>query len=172
MMITENLVYNGDPSKLPIKHDHLQVVIGDGLDGQQVSAALQGHDAILCSVGGSGLGETTLMSTVTKNLIEGMKEHGIDRIVYCASAGIHKELKGISGKMVTYVLRKVLVDHNRSYELLRDSQLRWTVARPMGLTSGTLVGSYLEFPNGEAPSGQKIARADVAQFMLKAVQDD
>ncbi|HIW34863.1 MAG TPA: SDR family oxidoreductase [Candidatus Paenibacillus intestinavium] len=161
-----------DPSKLGMEHAQLHIVQGDGLDKNSVITAMQDHDAVICTVGGKNLGTSTLMSSVTLHLIEGMKQHHIDRIVYCASAGIHNELKGIMGKLVTFMLRKVLADHTKAYESLVESKLRWTIARPMSLTNGPLLGSYNEVLNGEAPKGYNIARADVAAFMLKVVQDD
>ncbi|MCR8659857.1 NAD(P)-dependent oxidoreductase [Paenibacillus endoradicis] len=161
-----------DPSKLVMEHAHLHIVQGDGLDKNSVITAMEGHDAVICTVGGKNLGTTTLMSTVTKHLIEGMKQHNIDRIVYCASAGIHKELKGIMGKLITFVLRKVLADHTKVYESLVASKLHWTIARPMSLTNGPLLGSYNEVLHGGSPKGYSIARADVAVFMLKAVEDN
>jgi len=161
-----------DPSKLLVAHTHLHIVQGDGLDKDSLITALEGHDAVICTVGGKNLGASTLMSTVTNHLIEGMKQHNIDRIVYCASAGIHKELKGMMGKLITFLLRKVLADHTQAYESLVASKLRWTIARPMSLTNGPLLGSYNEVLNGGAPKGYSIARADVAAFMIKAVQDN
>ncbi|RLM60004.1 NAD(P)-dependent oxidoreductase, partial [Halorubrum sp. Atlit-9R] len=95
-----------------------------------------------------------LMSNITRNLINGMQKHKVQQIAYVASAGIHLELKGISGFLVTFILRKVLADHNRAYELLRNSGLQWTIARPMQLTTGTLTGSYRETNTGIAPAGQ------------------
>ncbi|URN95396.1 MAG: SDR family oxidoreductase [Candidatus Pristimantibacillus lignocellulolyticus] len=161
-----------DPSKVSVEHAHLQIVQGDGLDKNSVITAMQGHDAVICTIGGKNLGASTLMSTVTQHLIEGMKQHNIERIVYCASAGIHKELKGMMGKLAMFVLRKVLADHTKAYGSLVASKLRWTIARPMSLTNGPLVGTYSEVLHGGAPKGYNIARADVATFMLKAVQDN
>ncbi|MNZ51464.1 hypothetical protein D3C78_692790 [compost metagenome] len=163
-----------DSNRLPFQHAKLNIVQGDGLDRDAVIHAIKGHDAVACCVGGSGLGRTSLMSEIAKHLAEGMTKHELNRIVYVASAGIHKELKGIIGGLIGFALRHVLADHRKAYELLRDrdNQLSWTVARPMQLTYGPRTEVYRETLNGQAPQGQKISRADVAHFLLKALSNE
>jgi putative NADH-flavin reductase len=161
-----------DPEKLPLQHLKLTVVQGDGLDEQAVSSAIIGHHAVICCVGSRGLGATTLMSDIVRHIISGMVNNGIDRIIYVASAGIHKELKGIIGRLVGFTLRHVLADHHRAYELLRSSGLRYTIARPMQLSNGEQTGVYRESREGIPSRGQKISRADVAHFLLKALKDN
>lgn len=161
-----------DPAKLSLQHPHMTTVQGDGLDEKAVSHAIQGHDAVVCCVGNKGMGATTLMSDIMRNIISGMSKHGVNRIVYVVSAGIHKELKGLIGSAVSFVLRNVLADHRRAYELLQNSHLQWTLARPMQLTNGVQTSIYRETETGVAHGGQKISRADVAHFLLKALEDD
>ena len=161
-----------NPAKLLLQHQQLTIVQGDGLDEDAVSRAIQGHDAVVCCVGGRGMGATTLMSDITRHIISGMTKNGVTRIVYVASAGIHKELKGIMGGLVGFLLRHVLADHRRAYELLLNSDLQWTVARPMALTNGEQTSTYHESLIGIANRGQRISRADVSHFLLKALADD
>ena len=161
-----------NPEKLSQHHLNLTIVQGDGLDAHAVSSAINGHDAVVCCVGSRGMGATTLMSDITRHIISGMSTHRVDRIVYVASAGIHKELKGVIGGLVSFTLRHVLADHRRAFELLSGSRLRWTIARPMQLTNGEQTSSYRESKAGIARGGQKISRADVAHFLLKSLADD
>lgn len=161
-----------NPDKLSVQHLNLDVVQGDGLDEDAVSSAIKGHDAVICCVGNRGLGATTLMSEITRHIISGMTQNGLQRIGYVASAGIHKELKGISGSLVSFILRNVLADHRRAYDLLRESQLQWTIARPMQLTNGEMKSTYRESLTGIASQGQKISRSDVAHFLLKSLADE
>jgi hypothetical protein len=109
---------------------------------------------------------------MTGHMIAGMKQHGVTRICYVASAGIHHELKGITGKLIAFLLRNPLADHRRAYEQLRESGLAWTVARPMSLKDKPGTGQYREFPDGAAPTGTEIARADVAHFLLRTLEDE
>ncbi|MGF7047888.1 putative NADH-flavin reductase [Paenibacillus sp. DS2015] len=161
-----------NPDKISIQHPHLTLIQGDGLDNNAVSHAIQGQDAVVCCVGNRGMGKTTLMSDITRNLVQGMEQNGVTRIAYVGSAGIHKELQGIIGSIVGFMLRNPLADHRRSYEHLQNSSLQWTIARPMQLTNEARTGIYRESETGIASRGQKISRADVAHFLLKSLTED
>jgi len=77
------------------------------------------------------------LARVTDALVPALKANAISRVVYLASAGIDKEIPGIAGTVVTFMLRKPLRDHRAAVDLWR----------------------------------KQISRADVAQFMLNAVED-
>lgn len=161
-----------DSGKITLQDPLLTVVQGDGLEEEAVSKAIKGHDAIVCCVGSRGMGATTLMSDIVRHIISGMNKNGVNRIAYVASSGIHKELKGIMGGISALLLRNVLADHHRAYELLEKSGIEWTIARPMQLTNGELTNNYRESLTGIPSGGYKISRADVAHFLLKALSDD
>ena len=62
------------------------MVKGDVYNPEGVSSAIQGHDGVLAALGtGSNASATTLFSEGTRNIIGGMKEHGVRRIVICNS---------------------------------------------------------------------------------------
>lgn len=161
-----------DAAKLSLQHPLLTIVQGDGLDEQAVINAISGHDAVICTVGSRGMGATTLMSDILRHIIAGMEKANVNRIAYVASAGIHKELTGFIGGLAGLLLKNVLADHHRAYELLKNSGLNWTVARPMSLTNSELTGIYRETLTGIPSKGQKISRADVAHFLLKVITEN
>lgn len=161
-----------DTGKITLQNPLLSIVQGDGLDQEAVSNAIKGHDAVVCCVGSRGMGATTLMSDIVRHILSGMNKNGVNRIAYVASAGIHKELKGFMGGISAFLLRKVLEDHNRAYELLKNSSVQWTVARPMQLTNTELTSTYRESLSEIPNAGYKISREDVAHFLLKALSDD
>lgn len=155
------------PSKVELEHEHLHIIKGDGLDKASLVAAMKGHDAVICTVGNATMGKTELMSTIVHHLIVGMKQWGISKIVYCASAGIHKELPGLIGKAVMFVLRHVLADHARSYNLLESSSLEWTIVRPMSLTNEQNDKPYQVAGDKQPPKGMKVSRKAVAELMVQ-----
>lgn len=163
--------YVRDSNKLPIQHTSLTIIQGDGLDENAVQEAIKGHEAVISCIGSRGTGATTLMSDVTRHVIAGMQEHGVARISYVASAGIHSELKGVMGFLLSRILKNVLDDHRRAYELLAGSKLHWTVARPLQLTDGPWTGQYRQADAAIPKGGQKISRADTAHFLLTAVTE-
>lgn len=161
-----------NPAKMDVSHERLRIVQGDALDREAVSAAIAGHDAVVSCLGSSrGLKPSTELQEMTRSIVGGMREHGVGRIVYTASAGIHGEIPGLSGKLVMYLLRHVLADHRAAVEHIRQSGLTWTIVRPLGLTDRPLTGMYREAEDGVPPKSMSIPRADVAHFILKALRD-
>jgi uncharacterized protein YbjT (DUF2867 family) len=53
--------------------------------------------------------------------------------------------------------------------VLQESNLDWTIVRPPRLTNGPLTGSYRTALGQNLERGVVVSRADVAQFMLRAL---
>lgn len=160
------------PSKLETTHKNLAVEIGDAMQSADVKQAITSDvDAVISCLGANGLGKTTDLSTMTANILDAMSIHDVKRIVYMASAGINKEIPGVTGFVAGKLLQNVLADHRRAVDLLAASEAEWTVARPMGLTNDDRTGEYRKARSGIPKGGRRIARSDVADFMLHTVTD-
>lgn len=160
------------PTKLEVTHEKLNVIQGNAMEQSEVAAAIAGHDAVVSCLGSSqGMKKSTELQEMTNNIVTGMQEHDVKRIVYTASAGIHKELPGISGKLIMGMLKNTLADHRAAYEIIEAHGLNFTIVRPMGLTNGPLSEKYRESKIGVPEKSRSIPRADVAHFILKALRD-
>ncbi|KGP74074.1 NAD(P)-dependent oxidoreductase [Pontibacillus yanchengensis] len=160
------------PSKISLKHPNLTIQEGNARDEQAVWKGVEGQDAVISCLGTAGRKKSTNLSNSTANIINSMKGHGVERIAYMASAGIHKEIPGVTGIMAGIILRNVLADHKNAYLQLKDSNLKWTVARPLRLDNGPITREYRTSDEGVPSKGKKISRADVAHFLIKAVKED
>ena len=162
-----------NPAKLDgLTHDHLKITVGDATDVQAVAEAIAGHDVVVSCLGGKGLGKSTVLTTMTDAIVQGMKQHGLDRILYVASAGVHKEVPGFFGSLVQFMLRNVLVDHQGAIERMKDAGLSYTIARPLQLTDGPFTGVYRTAEQGVPRGGSRISRADVAHFLLERLKEE
>lgn len=160
------------PSKLDTQHANLTVVQGDALNQAEVSAAIAGHDAVVSCLGSSkGMKQSTDLREMTKHIVKGMQEQGVERIVYTASAGVHKELTGVMGQLMMLLLKNPLIDHRAAVEAIFKANLNYTIARPMGLTDKEFTGIYRESTTTTPSKSSTIPRADVAHFILKALGD-
>lgn len=160
------------PSKLELTHENLNVVQGDAFNPAEVSAAIAGHDAVVSCLGSSqGMKKSSELEEMVKNIVAGMQDHGVKRIVYTASAGIYQELPGVSGKLMMGMLKNALTDHRAAVDWIEAHGLTYTIVRPMGLTNGAFTGNYREAATGVPEKSKSIARADVAHFILKALND-
>lgn len=160
------------PEKLKTTHEKLTVIKGDAFNQEEVSAAIAGHDAVISCLGSSqGMKKSTELQDMVKNIVAGMQEHGVKRIVYTASAGIYNELPGISGKLMMGMLKNALTDHRAATDWIESHGLNYTIVRPMGLTNGPFSGQYREAAEGVPEKAKSISRADVAHFIIKSLND-
>lgn len=160
------------PTKLEVTHENLNIVKGNAFNQAEVAAAIAGHDAVVSCLGSSqGMKKSTELQEMAKNIVSGMQEHDVKRIVYTASAGIHQELSGVSGKLIMRMLKNTLTDHRAATDYIEAHGLNYTIVRPMGLTNRPLSGKYRESTTSLPKSSRSIPRADVAHFILKALSD-
>lgn len=165
-----------NPVKLEIKHPNLRIVQGDVMEMDSIERAMPGQDAVL-SVLGDGDKKSTLRSEGTRRIMESMKKAGITRFVSTSTLGI-RDTRTILPPLYTYflvpfILKHAFNDHARQEELIERSNLDWTIVRPAALTNGPLTGNYHHgFPVTQKGLKLKISRADVAEFILKQVNNN
>lgn len=160
------------PTKLEVSHENLHIVQGDAFNQAEVSASIADHDAVVSCLGSSkGMKKSTELQEMAKNIVIGMQEHNVKRIVYTASAGIHKELTGLSGKLVMGMLKNPLIDHRAAFDYIEAQGLNYTILRPMSLSNLPFTGEYRESTTSVPEKSRSIPRADVAHFILKALVD-
>lgn len=149
----------------------LEIIEGDVTDSLALTEALAGHDAVISCLG-TDLNDPDFLASVTDALVPAMKANDVTRILYLASAGIDKEIPGLAGTVVTFMLRKPLRDHRAAVDLWRNSSFDYTIVRPMQLTDGPRTSVYRTDIGGIPADGKQISRADVAQFMLNTVEEN
>jgi putative NADH-flavin reductase len=67
------------------------------------------------------------------------------------------------------VLRERYTDLALMEDVLRESELDWTIFRPPLLTNGKLTGAYRTAMGRNLKGGNVVSRADVAHAMLAAI---
>jgi len=136
-----------DPAKLTFENepisgnDRLRSVTGDVFEIAAVKQAVQGQDAVICSIGSMSLGKTTVRGEGTANIVKAMEEAHVDRLFVVSAMGVG------------------------------NSDLKWTILRPSGLTDGPMTGSYDIGKNIQAESSQ-ISAADVAHAIVKELDEN
>jgi putative NADH-flavin reductase len=165
------------PAKLDdILHNNLKTIEGDILDQDAVNAAIQGHDAVFCTIG-VGAERTTLREDGTRNIVQGMEEAGVQRLICQSTMGIGESRANL-GFLTKFVivpifLRHAFADHEHQEAVVKKSNLDWIIVHPPHLSDGPRTGQYRHgFPTTDTSIQGKISRADVADFMLKQLTDD
>jgi putative NADH-flavin reductase len=154
-------------------HPKLKVVRGDALDAKDVSQAIAGQDAVLSAIGVNRRSTVTVCAESTRNIISGMKEHGVRRFI-CLSAYGASETRdtALYSKVLRFFIGKRVEDKDRQEELLRACGLEWVSVRPPLLTNGARKGRYRVGFDIPIKLFSSVSRADVAEFMLRQLTND
>lgn len=167
-----------NPSRLDVSHPHLTVVQGDVLDTASVSAAMRGHDAVLCALGHKRfLGPSRILSDGTRNILAAMNEHGVTRLVAETSLGIGSSAGRMGVYYTLFVIPVILPfyfwDKTRQERLIAASAVDWVIVRPGALTNGAKTGRFRHGGRiGNFLWTVRVSRADVASFMLDQLESD
>lgn len=157
-----------------ISHERLSVFKGDLFNPADVDRAIAGQDAVLCVIGDGNKG--TVRSQGTKNIIAAMKNNGVKRLVCETTLGLgdSKGNLNLMWKILFGIfLRKAFKDHEMQEQHVFGSRLDYTIVRPSAFTDGDVTGAYkVGFDSRAKGLTLKIARADVADFILKQVNTD
>ena len=164
-----------NPQKLSTQSERLKIIQGDILDSDSVALAMAGQDAVCCTIGVKVPWiRVTVFSEGTKNLLQAMERSGVKRLVCVTGIGAG-DSKGHGGFLydsifLPFLLRTIYADKDRQESLIKASGVDWTIVRPGFLTNGPLTEHYRILTNMAGVTAGRISRADVAHFMLKALE--
>jgi putative NADH-flavin reductase len=153
-------------------------IIGDVLDLENVKRTVQGCDLVVSLFGHVKGSPEWLQTHGTENIIKAMEQNGISRIISLSGGGLpfpEKDKPKFPDKMIRFIMKvavpKVLNDAIRHAEVLKNSGLTWVIVRGPRLTDGPKKGNYRIGWVG-VDSGTSISRADLADFILKVVENE
>ena len=120
------------------------------------------------------LGPIHLFSKATQIVIDAMKKASVRRLICVTGFGAgdgRAKLGPLQAMFFELLLGRAYEDKDAQETLVKRSGLHWIIVRPVVLTNGPNTGRYkvLDYPK-DWRSGT-ISRADVADFLLKQVQD-
>ena len=157
----------GDPP-----HAHLEVIEGSVLDEDAVTAAVRERDAVLSCLGTRPWRHTDICAGGTRVIARAMAAAGVKRLIVLSSQGVGDSTLGALGRvMAALALRRAFRDKLQMEAELGGTALDWTVVRPGLLTNGAPRGAWRTAVDGSLV-GSRIARADVAAFMLQQLASD
>jgi putative NADH-flavin reductase len=159
--------------------ENLKIVQGEIFDPVAVAAAIEGNRAVLSALGARSLKRENVLSRALPNILAGMDEHYIHRIIVLGAAGAlypagkyqtgwYKLMIGIAKATL---LRNPFADQAVQERLLAESGMDFTIVRPPRLNNKSEAGEVRVLPDGLPSGGRQISRADVADFMLQQLTD-
>jgi putative NADH-flavin reductase len=162
------------PAGFPVTHDRLAVVDADVHDAPAVRRTIEGADVVLSALGVPFTRKPiTVYSEGADNIIAAMSCHGVKRLVVVSSSATEPHRHANGGFLLNRVLQPLVTatigkttyaDMRRMEDLVRGSDLEWTIMRPSGLFDAPGVTPY-ELHEEQAP-GIFTSRADLAASLL------
>ncbi len=140
----------------------VNVIQGDALNGDDVKRAMEGQDILLCSLEGD-------VRTMAENIVAALAETSVKRIIWITGMGIHHEIKGIRGKMLS-MLAKKRPDYIEAADKIAASDAITTLLRCPGIKDGDNE-TYFLTKEGEQPAGWNVDRAAIAKCMADMIED-
>jgi len=162
---------------ISVSNASLEKMRGNALKTEDVEAALVGVDVVIQTLG-VGLGDlfrpVHLFSDATRVLIAAMRSQGIKRLICVTGFGAGDSRASISCLQrlpFQIVFGRAYEDKSLQEQLIKESELDWTIARPGVLTSGPRTSRYRILSEASQWRNGIISRADVAEFLVRQIVD-
>ena len=161
-----------------LSNPNLEKIRGDALDGRDIAAAIDGMDVVIQALGVSSLGDlfrpVSLFSDATRLLVGAMEGQSVKRLIAVTGFGAGDSRASISLLQrlpFLMVFGRAYADKSVQEQLIKDSSLDWTIARPGVLTNGRRSGRYQILAEPSAWRNGIVSRADVADFLVRQIED-
>ncbi|MEU8650274.1 NAD(P)H-binding protein [Streptomyces sp. NPDC048737] len=157
----------------------LAVAVADATDPAAVDAAIDGTDAVLSVLGTpfSRRAVTTYSASATA-VTAALARHGVKRLLVVSSNMMDPHWRPTGAHFFNHVLdplvarrlgRTLHADMRRMEDVIRGTDLDWTLVRPSGLFDHSVVTDYLT--SETSADGVFTARADLAAAMLRELEE-
>ncbi|MFI1200447.1 NAD(P)-dependent oxidoreductase [Streptomyces sp. NPDC020883] len=174
------------PDGFPLSDPHLQTFRADVFDKAAVERAVAGQDAVISILGVPyGRQPVTVLSHGITHITDAMALHGVKRLATVTSRLLGAHANRSAGEKPLYerfMYRRVLYpifttlgrtlydDMVRMEQIVRATDLDWTIIRPSALFNTNVVSNY-HFGPPESP-GLYTSRIDLAHSLLREVTDN
>lgn len=166
-----------DPARIRVDDSaRLTLVTGDVLEPGPWQDAATGHHTLLSCLGSTDRKRpTTIYSRGTLNALAAMGSSPDRRLICISSAGLDiapdtpLPQKIVTRLVIQRIYRHGYDDMRRMETALHDQDVRWTIVRPPMLTDKSTTSDYRTAINRHLPNPRTIARADLAHYMLTAI---
>lgn len=165
------------PERFTLSHPKLTVIKGDVLDSVAVKSVVEHSDAVVSVFGHVKKSPPRVQTEGTKNIVKAMHQVGVSKIVSLSGGALpypKRDKPKVADHLIRFIMRTVAAnmvnDAIEHAKLLEKSGLQWVIVRAPRLLDAPRKNHYREGWVG-VNSSTSIARADLADFILKQVTD-
>ena len=166
------------PSKLGINNPALEIIKGDVLDKVSVDQTIKDTTIVMSLFGHVKGSPEWLQTNGTKNILASMEQYDVKKIISLSGGGLpftEKDEPKFIDKTIRLIMKltvpKILNDAIEHAKVLKSSDKKWIIVRGPRLTEGEEKSEYKVGWVG-VNAGTTISRKDLANFMLKQVEDN
>lgn len=165
--------FTRDAARVTAQHNRLQVVQGDVTDSAAYLPAVKDADAVVVALGAGRKGG--VREAGTRAVVAAMEQAGVGRLVCQSTLGVGSSRSDLNllWKYVMFgvLLRPAYADHVRQERVVEESSLDWTIVRPSAFVDESPGPVRHRFAGARSGLRMKIARADLAAFLLVQLAD-
>ena len=162
---------------ISLSNPKLEKMRGDALNSQDVETALNRVDVVIQTLGvslGSLVRPVHLFSEATQIMVAAMTAHRVNRLICVTGFGAgdsHSSISCLQRIPFQLVFGRAYQDKSLQERLIKESSLDWTIARPGVLTGGARTGRYKILEEASQWRNGTISRSDVADFLVRQIED-
>lgn len=163
------------PENFTLQHPLIEIVKGDARDFDAINNLIKGCSAVISKIG-QPVGEKSIFTDATNNIIQSMNAHGIKRYIAITGLNVdtpsdHKNEKVKAATDWMYQnYPKTTKDKQDEYEILVNSDLDWTLVRlPLIIPTSE---HFKTETNLTDCKGEQISAADLSEFLVSQIEDE
>jgi putative NADH-flavin reductase len=165
-----------DPRPMARTSDRLRLLTGGVTDdGPVLADAVRGQDAVISALGsGKSFKSHGVIAQGMPCIVRAMEDEGVRRLIFTSAFGVgetYRDVPLLPRLFIRLLLQDIYRDKEAGEAILRASGLDWTLVYPAGLVDAPATGRYRVGERLALRGFPRIARADVADFLLAQIED-
>ncbi len=141
----------------------MRIIEGDVTDTTRLAEAMREQDIVYANLTGE-------MDVMARSIIDVMDQTGVKRLIFVTSLGIYDEVPGRFGDWNRREIGAYLPPFRRAADLIKASDLDYTILRPAWLTDKDEV-AYETTTRSEPFKGTEVARKAVAAYVMTLLEN-
>lgn len=165
-----------NPEKLEEFKDKIEIIKGSVFESSSIEAAMEGAEAVLSTIGPptSGSFDPYQYEKAMKDIVRIMNKNGIKRYIHIGGAahkGGENEVWNFGRKLLRLFLtlfgKQILIAKHLEWEVLKSSDLDWTLIRPPKISNEAASGSISV--DEKNLNNLKVSVEDLTDFILQQI---
>lgn len=165
-----------NPEKLEEIKDKIEIITGSVFESSSLEAAIEGAEVVLSTIGPPqhNPGDPVQYEKAMKNIVSAMDKYGIKRYIHIGGAGHaggEDEKWTLNRRFLRLFLnlfgKQILVAKHMEWEVLKTSDLDWTLVRPPRISKEVASGNISA--NEKKLESLKVSVGDLTDFILEQI---